>query len=232
MVRTKKNPIKYLLMSFILFGVLGCEYLVFFLDRIVDGRSMSDLFSWPIHWYGAVFHWLIIILVWGIISFIVISWLKKQYAFNEIYSFKFNKRTLIISILVVLLVTISAIVEAKTNNQIFPQFINEYKGFKHKYGSLAWLVSIFQNIYYIFEIFIVMLMIICFQKAGEIAFKNIIFPWASIGLPLTWGAIHFLSHPEGALGILIWSILPGIVYLISKRNFYPTYAILFLGFLL
>lgn len=232
MVAKKISPIKYFIIALAFFAALGCEYLVFFLDRIIDGRDMSNLFSWSIHWYGAISHWFITIIIWGSTSLLFYRWLKKNNILHELFRFKINKFDGIMIICVTIIVILDGVIEARADHYVFPQLLSEYYGFQNMYGSYAWLVSIFQNIYYLFETIVVLLMVICFQKAGELWFHNAYIPWASIGLVITWGAVHFISHPAGALGVLIWSIFPGIIYVISKKSIYPTFAVLFLAFLI
>jgi hypothetical protein len=228
----KTAPVTYLMIALVFFAILGCEYPVFFIDRIIDGRNISDLFSWAIHWYGAVAHWTITIALWGGASVVFYLYLKKNKRFLELFKFKIDKFALLTLIIVLILVITDGIIEAIADNLAFPQLLSEYYGFKSMYGTFAWLVSIFQNIYYLFESIVVLVMIACFQKAGDLWFRKTHFPWASIGLAFTWGAIHFLSHPAGAMGVFIWSILPGLVYVLSKKSFYATFAVLFLAFII
>lgn len=228
----KTNPVIYFMIALVFFAILGCEYLVFFIDRIIDGRSISDMYLWAIHWYGAVSHWIITIVLWGGASFVFYLYAKKKKHIHELINFKVDRVALLTLIVVIILVVADGAIEANTDNITFPQILSEYYGFKSMYGSSAWLVSIFQNVYYLFESIVVLIMVVCFQKAGELWFRKTYFPWASIGLAFTWGIIHFLSHPSGAMGVFIWSILPGFVYVISKKSFYPTFVILFLAFVI
>jgi len=100
------------------------------------------------------------------------------------------------------------------------------------YGDYAFIVTLFQVLYYFAEMMLVFIMIVMFQKFGELVFKNKYIPYGSIGLMFTWGMIHFLSHPEGALSITIWSLVPGLLYVYSEKRFIPVYVLLVLGFIL
>lgn len=232
MERKEVKPIFYLLNALIVFGFLGSEFFVLFLDVFVDGRNMSQFGVWPIHWYTAVFHWIATIFLWGLGALIFIIWAKKRDVFSELINFKLDRRGLVLLIIAVVIVLVDALIGKRLFGETIPQIYSEYMGFQNKYGENALIVSVFQNIYYVFECVLVVMMVAFFHKAGQLWFKTDKFPWGSIGLMLTWGIIHFLSHPQGALGVTIWSILPGILYVLGRKNFYPVYAVLLLAFII
>ncbi len=232
MLNTPIRPIYYIISALLVFGLLGSEFLVFFIDRLVDGRDMNQLFSWPIHWYGAVFHWIITIIIWGIGSILLIILANRKKVFSQLINFKLDRRAIFLLVLGAGFAVIYSLIQSMITGSPIPQVYNEYLGFKKMYGDYALLVSLFQNVYYIFEFILVVIMITCFQKAGEIWFKVSNFPWGSIGLMITWGSIHFLTNPEGAIGVMIWSLIPGIIYILGKKNFYPVYLVLLLGFII
>jgi hypothetical protein len=100
------------------------------------------------------------------------------------------------------------------------------------YGTQAWIVAIFQNLYYLVEYLLVVMMIAFFQRAGELWFKSSWFPWGGVGIALTWGMIHLVTNPQGALGVILWAVLLGIFFVLSKKSFIATWIIGFLGFIL
>lgn len=232
MIEKKSGAISFFAMAFLLFSLLGSEYLVFFLDRIIDGRDIAQVFSWPLHWYGIVAHWAITIVIWSVAIAFSYIWLKKRKQDAVVFDFSVKGKTLAFLGFVILLTILVEWWRAMATGSVFPQILGEYHGFQAMYGDMAWLVSIFQNIYYIFEVLMVMLMAACFQMAGEKWTGNGLIPWSSAGLALTWGAIHYISHPAGAWGIIVLAVLSGLVYVYSGREFYPTFAVLFLTFVL
>lgn len=226
------RPVIYFINALIVFGFLGMEFGVLFSSRIIDGRTMAQLGNWPINWYGAVAHWVITILVWSIGAFIYIRWAKKKGVFSELISFEFNDRVAKLTAAAVAIVIISSLIQSNIYNTTMPQIYREFRGFRNMYGDNAHIVTAFQNIYYVFEMFLVLIMVVFFQKAGELWFGNSKIPWSSIGLMMTWGAIHFFSHPAGALGVTLWALIPGLFYVYGGKNFYPVYVLLLLGFMI
>lgn len=231
MNKTKIGAGPYLLHAFIAFGFLGLEFAVLFVSVLIDGRGYQNLGNWPVNWYGAVAHWVLTILVWGVGVFIYIKWSKRKGVFDELVSFE-TKHTFRYCLIALLAVIAFSVISGLTSDASIPQIYREYKGFTRMYGNAALVVLIFQNIYYIFEMLLVFIILAFFQKAGMLITKNDKIPWGSIGLCLTWGMIHFISHPEGAFGVAIWALVPGIMYVLSGRRFWPTYLILLLAFVI
>ncbi|MFP4478870.1 MAG: hypothetical protein ACLFPM_05510 [Candidatus Izemoplasmatales bacterium] len=226
------KPLSYLLYAMIAFGFLGLEFGVLFLSRIIDGRSLSQIGNWPIHWYGAIAHWILTILVWLIGVYIIVNWMKKRNIFKNLIDFTWSKRVAYLIVIAITTVIISAVLQMLINDTKIPQVYSEYLGFVNMYGDHALIVTVFQVLYYFVEMMLVFIMLVLFQRAGELIFKNMYIPYGSIGLMLTWGMIHFLSHPSGALGVTIWALIPGLLYLYGKKSFLPVYILLVLGFLI
>lgn len=226
------KPICYIFHAFIVFGLLGSEFLVFLLSRIVDGRDISQLFSWPVNWYAAIFHWMFTIAIWGAGALFYTLWARKKGVFSDLINFKLNSNAALLLIAGTVLVVIYALLGSRLTGHAIPQVYNEFLGFRKMYGSYAFVVSFFQNLYYLFEFVLVVIIIVFFQKAGELWFKANNVPWGGLGLMLTWGSIHFITNPQGALGIMIWSLVFGMIYVLGKKNFYPVYLVALLGFII
>ena len=203
-----------------------------FISRIIDGRSLDQLGNWPIHWYGAIAHWVITIIVWLIGVALITMWAKKKDILKDLVDFKHSKKSLYLILIAFIVVIASAIIQASIDNRNIPQLVLEYNGFVKMYGDYAFIVTLFQVLYYFAEMMLVFIMIVMFQKFGELVFKNKYIPYGSIGLMFTWGMIHFLSHPEGALSITLWSLVPGLLYVYGEKRFIPVYVLLVLGFIL
>ena len=226
------KPIRYVLHALIVFSLLGLEYAILFVSRIVDGRPMAQVFSWPINWYGAVAHWTLTMLVWGTGAWLTYRWAKQRQVLPELVRFGLGKREVIVLAVGLVLVGAYTLIESQVSGVVFPQVYREYVGFRQMYGAHAWITSIWQNLYYLFEFVLVIMIVAFFQRAGELWFANSAFPWGSIGLLLTWGSIHLLSHPQGALGVMIWSLVPGIAFVLARKSFLPVLVISMLGFVL
>lgn len=227
---SKPNALFYLLFAIIAFGILGLEFVVLIVTGLIEGKSLAEIGSWPIHWYEIIIHWLITIFIWLCGIFLIAKWVIKKDVLQDLVSFKYSKKVLLQILLALGIVLVSALLQSNNDQTQFPQIFIEFRGFYNMYGSNALLVTIFQVIYYFVEMLLVFIMIIFFQRFGELVFKNSFIPYGSIGLMLTWGMIHFISHPVGALNITIWALVPGCLFLYSKKNFLPTYLLLVLGF--
>ncbi len=230
--KSQVKPFTYFLHALIAFGFLGMEFGVLFISRIIDGRSMAELGNWPTNWYGAIAHWIITIVVWSIGVLIYVRWAKNKGVLPELISFEFNGKVAMLTVAAVAVVVVTSLIQSQIYEISIPQLFREYRGFRNMYGDHALIVTIFQNIYYVFEMFLVLIMVVFFQRAGELWFRSSKVPWSSIGLMMTWGAIHFLSHPAGALGVTLWALVPGLFYVYGGKYFYPVYALLLLGFMI
>jgi len=49
---------------------------------------------------------------------------------------------------------------------------------------------------------------------------------------LTWGLVHFLSHPAGALTVVASALVFGGVFLGARKNAVATLAVVYLAFVL
>jgi len=226
------RSIMYFLFAMIAFGFLGLEFGVLFISRLVDGRSLAQVGQWPIHWYGAIAHWMMTMVVWLSGVLLIWLWVKKRGLMDSLIDFKVTKKTLYYTLVAVVIVVLSAVIQSLINDTTIPQVFSEYRGFERMYGENALIVTIFQVLYYFVEMLLVFLMIVLFQRMGEQLFKNKYIPYGSIGLMLTWGMIHFVSHPAGALGVTLWALIPGLLYIYGEKKFIPVYVLLVLGFII
>jgi hypothetical protein len=226
------RPGRFLVNGFLIFVLLGCEFFVLFLDVLVDGRNFSQIGVWNIHWYATIVHWLVTFLLWGTGLLLLFRWIRKNKLLGDLFKFDLDKPAIIWIAVAVLLVVIETALEIITESETVPQVYREYLRFAARYGKFALPVSIVQVSYYAVESTMVLAMAAFFQRAGELWTKREVIPWGGIGLVLTWGLVHFLSHPAGAFYTVGWAFIIGLVYVLSKKNAYPTFAVLFLAFIL
>jgi hypothetical protein len=231
MQKSNVKPIAFALIALIIFTLLGLEFPVFFLSRMVDGGAASQAFSWPTNWYGAVFHWAVTMLLWaaGVVG--VYLWAKKEGVVKDLIRFEFKSRDGIWLAVGILLVIAYELISSRLAGLTIPQIWREYRGFQNMYDGQAWVVTIFQNLYYLVEYLLVVIMIAFFQRAGEVWFKTSWFPWGGLGIALSWGMIHLATNPQGALGVILWAVLLGIFFVLSKKSFLATWIIGVLGFI-
>lgn len=228
----KVRPVVYFLNGLIIFALLGSEFPLLFVTRIADCRPASQVFSWPINWYGAVAHWTVTIAVWATGVFLFALWAKRRGVISDLVHFELDRKGKMVLIAGAASAALYSLTWSTVAGQTIPQVYREYLGFQSMYGSNALIVTVFQNIYYAVEFLLVFAMIAFFQKAGEMWSKAEHVPWGSLGLMLTWGAVHFATNPAGALGVMLWSLIPGVIYVVGDKGFAPVYLALVLGFLI
>ncbi len=226
------KPGKSLLLGLLTFGILVFEFLVLLLDSFLSGKSLKEMNIWRENWYFLIIHWTITVTIWGIGIFLIISWLKRKGFLSRIFSFDLRKRTVLMILFSLILALSLSIFELILFSSKIPQISREYLNFSKLHGNKAVFLSIFQNIYYFFESLIVVFIVAFFHEAGELLSKIKWIPWGGIGLLLTWGLGHFFSHPSGVVYILILSIFIGLIYILSRKNFYPTFAFMLLSFII
>jgi hypothetical protein len=223
---------RFFLFGLLSFSLLLLEFPVLFLDTILTGKSLHELNLWHQKWYFLIIHWTITVTIWGLGIFLILFWLKRKDFLAQVFSFDLKGKGLKMVLISLILVLILSIFERIFFSSNIPQISNEYFNFSKLHGNKAIFLSIFQNIYYLFESIIVVLIVAFFNKGGELLSRIKGFPWGGIGLLFTWGFGHFVSHPTGALYMLILSILIGIVYILSGKNFFSTFAFTFFSFII
>lgn len=86
------------------------------------------------------------------------------------------------------------------------------------------LNTISQYLYYIVEGIHIVWMISIFQTLGDMSTKKKSIPWGGIGLAFTWGVLHlFWKGPTQLIAHSILSVVMGILFLMSRRNFWPPF---------
>jgi hypothetical protein len=223
---------KFFLLGLLAFSILFFEFLVLFLDSFLTGKSLKEMNLWRENWYFLIIHWTITIAIWGIGISLIISWLKKKGFLFQIFSFDLKGRTIIMIFISLILVLSLSIFESILFSSKIPQITAEFLNFSKLHGNKAIFLSIYQNIYYFFESLIVVFIVALFHHGGELLSKIKWLPWGGIGLLLTWGLGHFISHPSGAFYMLILSVLIGVIYILSGKNFYPTFLFLLFSFII
>ncbi len=222
---------KFFFLGLLIFFLLASEFLVLFLDSFITGKSLGELNLWKERWYFLVLHWIITISIWGTGALLILLWLKRKEFLQQIFSFSLEKRFLPAILFSIITSLIFSSIESTFSSLKGLQIIREFSGFAIIHGKNAIILSIFQNLYYFFESYLVVLILSFFHTAGELWFRLKKIPWGSLGLFLTWGMAHFVSHPEGALFIAIFSLIPGFIYVLFWKNFYSTFLLVFLSFI-
>lgn len=218
-MKEKKVIWDYLWYALYAFAGLGIELLLIVLLEpiLFGGVSSSDYTS-----LQRIIHWILTIICWGVISFSLIKCSKKKLDFDVILAEKTTRNGIIISILL----TIACIVINAFDWGVL-KVVAEFQ-------SKGFLLFLFQYVYYLFEVVLVVLILAFGQKFGEVLTGKIrLIPWGGIILCITWGAIHILSQGSLHVGIVVmtFSLIYGVIYLLLDRNFKYSYILIALAFM-
>ncbi len=224
------NGFTYFLIALLIFGLLGLEFGVFFITNLVDGQVPLVL-DWPANWYALLVHWSVTILIWLSGAYFTYRWARGRGVWEKLMRFNVARREWYLAAAGIIMAIAMGMFQSQQAGLTFPQVWREFRGFQALYGRPAWILSIFQNLYYLVEFTLVVLLLAFFQRAGERWFKADWFPWGSIGLLSTWGSIHLVTNPQGAVSVLVWSLILGIFFILMRKSFYPTLLIGFMGFI-
>lgn len=217
--RQSKKGLGFFILSLLAFLGLGLDALLaLVIEPRIYGKALRHFSSKEL-----ISHWIMVCVAWFIVALVLISVAKKKFNF-DLFAQKSSigiKRWLLCLGLLVITIVISIIT---------------WNGFKvvKEYQHYGWLQFLFQYLYYIFEAVLFVLMIVFAQHAGEIWFKNGNIPWGGILVALTWGLVHILAKGSMLVGITacLGGLLYGSVYIISKKNLFIAYPLIFLMFVL
>lgn len=197
---------------------LSAEYIILQCEQFIYEK---DYFEFTIT--ESVVHWIVICFIWGMIGSLLLYLSARVYSFNV---FKHSDKLTVRGIAVALILTFAS-VSAK--------YIvwDGWKILSDLHNS-GWFQFIFQYIYYLFEILIVLLAVVFAQEAGEKIFCMKKIPWGGFVLAVTWGLSHIITQSSIPIGLYytVCSVLYGTAYVAVRKNLYVSYLIIVLMFLL
>ena len=170
-----------------------------------------------------ILHWVLTCIMWGLCGYFICRCAKKKG--HDLFA-KNDKRIkpwqwLCIAIGVAACLTASFI---------------DWEGSKvlREFASNGALRFVFQYIYYMFEVSLVMLIIVFGQKACETWFGKENIPYGGIIAALTWELGHWASKGSLAAGVVsaVCGLALGSVYLLTNRKAKLSYLLLCVMFIL
>ena len=170
-----------------------------------------------------ILHWVLTCILWGMSAYLICRCAKKKghdlFAKNDNKIKAWQWAGIIIGVAACLI-----------GSWIDWEGSKVLKEFAHN-GALKF---VFQYIYYLFEVMMVMLIIVFGQKACEIWFGKENIPYGGIIAALTWGLGHWASKGSLAAGIFsaVCGLALGGVYLLTGRRIKLSYALLCIMFIL
>ena len=208
--------LKYGMAAFL--ALAGEAVLAYGIEQNVYGISLSEFTA-----AQNILHWVLTYILWGTSAFFICRCAKKKgydlFAKNDNKIKVWQWIGIIVGVAACL---ISSWIDWEGSKVL--------KEFAHN-GALKF---VFQYIYYLFEVLLVMLIIVFGQKACEIWFGKENIPYGGIIAALTWGLGHWASKGSLAAGIFsaVCGLALGSVYLLTGRKIKLSYALLCIMFIL
>lgn len=225
MMNTQIKPAKgwdYFAYALYAFAGLGIEVLLaFLLEPLIYGCSMNE-------WSTAqnISHWAITCICWGIVCIFLTKTAKSRYDFNIFANQKPMKvwQWVLVAVIFIIMLVFSYI--DWNGSKVLKEL--QYNG---------WLKFIFQYIYYIFEVGLVVSIVVFGQKAFEKWFHKdcpVWIPYGGVLTGLTWGMVHILTKGNISTGVSLFliSIGYGITYLLVNRDTKKAYIWILFMFVL
>ena len=214
----KITGMDYLYLALYAFAGIGLELILVGIIEPIFGVSLESYTT-----FQNIFHWIVICIVWLAVGIFLISLAKKKYDFNLWEHRSKLKGWQYAGIIFCLIVSVAS------------HYI-DWGGFKPllEFQRLGTLKFVFQYVYYLFEAFLISLIIIFGQKACEKWFKNDTIPYGGIVLALTWGLMHIISKGSISVGLLsaFGGFLYGSAYLLVGKDYRKALPLMCLMFML
>ena len=208
----------YLYLALYAFAGIGLELILVGVIEPLFGVSLRTYTT-----LQNIIHWVVISIIWLIVGIFLINLASKRYDFNLWENKSKLKGWQYIGVAICLIVSIAS-------------HYGDWEGFKPflEFQRLGMLKFIFQYIYYLFEAFLISLIVIFGQKACEKWFKNESIPYGGIFLGLTWGLMHIVSKGSVAVGLLavFAGFLYGTAYLVVGKDYKKAFPLMCLMFIL
>ena len=201
------------------FLALGCEgILAFVIEQNLYHCTIKDFTP-----AQSIIHWVITYIIWGLFAFYILrSTKKKGYDLFPENTKKIRPWQWVCIAVGVSVCLISTWIDWN-GSKVLTEF--------EKKGPLLF---VFQYIYYFVEVFLVMLIIVCGQKACEVWFGRENIPYGGIIAALTWGLGHWWSKGSLFAGLFtaFCGLMLGSMYLLANRKSKLTYLLLCIIFIL
>jgi membrane protease YdiL (CAAX protease family) len=200
------------------FAALGLEIPLVLAESLIYGKGPGGFSVGEV-----ITHWSATCVLWGASAFLLLSFAKRKTGLSLFANKKSPSalRWALCFVCLAVAVAVSAV---------------DWNGFKpiEEFRHIGWLRFIFQYIYYIFEVALVLLLVAFGQEAGERWFKHTDIPYGGILAALTWGVIHMLTQGDVMAGLwgMLSALLFGVAYLLTGKNIYISYPLLLLMFTL
>lgn len=215
----KSESYQYFEYAMLAFGGLGLEVIyAFLLEPILYGHSMKEFTE-----AESVIHWSVTIITWLVTAYLIVKSARKKLDFQLrettgrlTMSGIISSGALIVIMLIVNYLDVGGL-----------KIVYEF----HRLGVLKF---IFQHLYYLAEVILFTLIIVFGQKSAEKLFRKDNIPYGGIIVGLTWGLAHWFTKGSIWVGLegLVAGFLFGAVYMFLGKDFWKTYIVLALAFII
>lgn len=217
-MQNKTTGMDYLYLALYAFAGIGLELVLVGLIEPLFGVSLETYTT-----AQNIIHWVVICIIWFFVGIFLIKLAKKKYGFDLWENTCKLRGRQYVGIAFCLILSVSS-------------HYMDWGGLKPylELQQLGTLKFIFQYIYYLFEAFLISLIIIFGQKSCEKWFKNEAIPYGGIVLAFTWGLMHIVSKGSVAVGLLsaFGGFLYGSAYLIVGKDYKKALPLMCLMFML
>ncbi|MBO5031449.1 MAG: hypothetical protein J6D08_06120 [Lachnospiraceae bacterium] len=198
----------YLYLALYAFAGVGMELVLLYIIEPFFGMK-TGAYTTPQH----IIHWVLTCIVWLGAGLFLIQLAKKKYAFDLLECKSSLRLWQWVGIILCMVISAAA-------------HYAQWEGFKPllEYQSNGAVKFVFQYIYYVFESFLLSLIVIFGQKAFEMWFHNDKIPYGGIVLALTWGLMHIVTKSSIEVGLLtaLSGFLYGSAYLVAGKDYRKT----------
>ena len=222
----KKLGLTYFLYALESFGIIGLEaVLAYMIEPLLYGVGLNDFTEGQM-----ILHWILTYLLWIAGSILVLLQCKRETGFDLFVDIR--KRPFMEKDLKVwqwLLIFFGTLIS------LYWSYVdwNGFKVFK-EFVKRGPVLFTFQYIYYLIEVFLVLLIIIFGQLSFENCFQKKDFPFGGFLAGITWGLAHMGTRGTlyAGLSSALLGFLLGSVYVLTNRNVKLSYIILCIIFIL
>lgn len=193
-----KKGIQALIMMFIVWGVIECDFISLFIPNQILAFGISPV-------------------IWGIGAFFIFIKMKKQ---NEGELYHINAHLTGKDWLIIFFVVMSSI-SIGVRNYVYvgmkPLVIREFFS-----GYL--LYTIRNILYYPLEVLLMLELLIYAQRAGECLTRKSEIPWGALALFFLWGLPHLFHGFEDGIVSALNAFVYAIPFYVSKKKLNVSYT--------
>ena len=155
-------------------------------------------------------------LIWIVVSFSILTFANRKWKYNLFQTPEnTNKTGVWVSVFLVFVVTAMMFMIWEG----FKPWL-EYQKKIALLGEFGWISFILQNIYYVFEMLLALIMVAFGQHALDTITLKRNIPWGGFILGVMWGLPHIFTKNmlSGWLFFLVLGVILGLPYILTNRN--------------